>query len=51
MQPNLMNLIEAMEGEELVFLQNFTQDLNQDQLQNLCTPPTATKPTKQPNKI
>ena len=34
MQPNLMNLIEAMEGEELVFLQNFTQDLSQDQLQN-----------------
>ncbi|MEI6264624.1 MAG: TM2 domain-containing protein [Sphingobacteriia bacterium] len=34
MQPNLMNLIEAMEGEELVFLQNFTQDLNQQQLQN-----------------
>ncbi len=34
MQPNLVNLIEAMEGEELVFLQNFTQDLSKDQLQN-----------------
>ncbi len=34
MRPNLMNLIEAMEGEELVFLQNFTQDLDQQQLQN-----------------
>jgi hypothetical protein len=34
MQPNLINLIEAMEGEELVFLQNFTQDLSHEQLQN-----------------
>ena len=34
MQPNLINLIPAIEGEELVFLQNFTQDLDQNQLQN-----------------
>jgi TM2 domain-containing membrane protein YozV len=34
MQPNLINLIDAIEGEELVFLQNFTQDLSQEQMQN-----------------
>ncbi len=32
MQPNLMNLIPAIEGEELVFLQNFTQHLTPDEL-------------------
>jgi len=34
MQPNLVNLIPAIEGEELVFLQNFTQNLTSDQLKN-----------------
>lgn len=37
MQPNLMNLVPALEGEELVFLQNLTQDLNQDQLRNFIS--------------
>ncbi len=34
MHPNLINLIPAIEGEELVFLQNFTQNLTADQLKN-----------------
>ncbi len=34
MQPNLINLIPAIEGEELVFLQNFTQNLTPDQFKN-----------------
>ncbi|MCX6207770.1 MAG: TM2 domain-containing protein [Bacteroidetes bacterium] len=34
MNPNLMNLIPALEGEELIFLQSITLELNQDKLQN-----------------
>lgn len=32
MRPNLLNTIPAIEGEELVFLQELTRDLNDDQL-------------------
>lgn len=34
MNPNFMNLIPALEGEELIFLQSITRELNQDKLQN-----------------
>jgi len=34
MNQNLMNLIPALEGEELVFLQSITRDLSQENLQN-----------------
>ncbi|HJV20122.1 MAG TPA: TM2 domain-containing protein [Sediminibacterium sp.] len=34
MKPNLMNLIPALEGEELVYLQHLTKDLSETQLQN-----------------
>lgn len=34
MKPNLVNLIPALEGEELVFLQHLTGELSQEQLQN-----------------
>ena len=33
MKPNLINLIPALEGEELVFLQNFTNELSEEKLQ------------------
>lgn len=33
MRPNLINLIPALEGEELVYLQALTKDLNAEQLQ------------------
>ena len=32
--PNLINMIPSIEGEELVFLQAITKDLNEDQLIN-----------------
>jgi TM2 domain-containing membrane protein YozV len=34
MKPNLIHLIPALEGEELVYLQHLTQDLTETQLQN-----------------
>lgn len=34
MNPNFMNLIPALEGEELIFLQSITRELSQDKLQN-----------------
>ena len=34
MKPNLVNLIPAIEGEELVYLQALTKELNTEQLQN-----------------
>jgi TM2 domain-containing membrane protein YozV len=34
MNPNFMNMIPALEGEELIFLQSITRELNQDKLQN-----------------
>lgn len=34
MKPNLYNLIPALEGEELVYLQNLTSDLSPERLQN-----------------
>ncbi|MEI8076045.1 MAG: TM2 domain-containing protein [Bacteroidota bacterium] len=34
MNPNFMNLIPALEGEELIFLQSITRELNQDKLQS-----------------
>jgi TM2 domain-containing membrane protein YozV len=34
MKPNLVNLIPAIEGEELVYLQALTKELNPEQLQN-----------------
>ena len=33
MKPNLINLIPALEGEELVFLKNFTNELSEEKLQ------------------
>ena len=33
MKPNLINLIPALEGEELVFLQSLTRQLSDEQLQ------------------
>ena len=33
MNPNIMNLIPALEGEELIFLQSITRDLSNEQLQ------------------
>ncbi len=34
MKPNLINLVPAIEGEELVFLQSLTRELSEDKLQN-----------------
>lgn len=34
MKPNLINLIPALEGGELVYLQSITQELSDEQLQN-----------------
>lgn len=34
MKPNLINLIPSIEGEELVYLQMLTKDLNPEQLTN-----------------
>ena len=34
MKPNLINLIPSIEGEELVYLQMLTKDLNPEQLMN-----------------
>lgn len=34
MNPNFMNLIPALEGEELIFLQSITRELSQDKLQS-----------------
>ena len=34
MKPNLINMIPSIEGEELVYLQALTQDLNEQQLMN-----------------
>jgi TM2 domain-containing membrane protein YozV len=34
MKPNLMNMIPAIEGEELVYLQSITRELTDDQLVN-----------------
>jgi TM2 domain-containing membrane protein YozV len=34
MNQNFMNLIPALEGEELIFLQSLTRELSEDKLQN-----------------
>ena len=34
MKPNLINLIPSMEGEELIYLKNATQELTEEQLVN-----------------
>jgi hypothetical protein len=34
MKPNLINMIPALEGEELIFLQSLTRELTEDQLVN-----------------
>jgi hypothetical protein len=34
MKPNLISLIPSLEGEELVYLQHLTNELNEQQLQN-----------------
>ena len=34
MRPNLINMVPAIEGEELVYLQALTKDLSEDQLVN-----------------
>jgi hypothetical protein len=34
MKPNLINMIPALEGEELVYLQSLTRELTEDQLVN-----------------
>jgi TM2 domain-containing membrane protein YozV len=34
MKPNLVNLVPAIEGEELIYLQALTKDLSPEQLQN-----------------
>jgi TM2 domain-containing membrane protein YozV len=34
MNPNFMNLIPALEGEELIFLQSITRELSPDKLQS-----------------
>lgn len=37
MNPHILNLIPALEGEELVYLQSLTKDLSPDKLQNFVT--------------
>lgn len=34
MNPNYMNLIPALEGEELIFIQSLTRELSSDKMQN-----------------
>lgn len=34
MKPNLLHMIPAIEGEELVYLQHLTKELNEEQLSN-----------------
>ena len=34
MKPNLINMVPSIEGEELVYLQQITQELNEQQLMN-----------------
>ena len=34
MKPNLINMVPSIEGEELIYLQQLTQELNEQQLMN-----------------